>query len=102
METEYNFYSRYSADGADGLCVEVRRGYGLRYYIYARGVVGHRPGIAPRSRGRRMNRYQLNRDAEEIDRIMSESVYKEPRLYAMAVIIWHILNWIRRHDDNDR
>lgn len=49
-----------------------------------------------------MNRYQLNRDAEEIDRIMSESVYKEPRLYAMAVIIWHILNWIRRHDDNDR
>lgn len=43
---------------------------------------------------------QLTRDAEEISRIMEETVNKQPKLYAMAVIIWHILNWIRRHDEN--
>lgn len=42
---------------------------------------------------------QLTRDAEEISRIMDETVFKQPKLYAMAVIIWHILNWMKRHDE---
>ena len=43
---------------------------------------------------------QLTRDAEEVNRIMEETVFKEPKIYALAVIIWHILNWMRRHDEN--
>lgn len=45
---------------------------------------------------------QLTRDAIEVNRIMEETVFKEPKIYALAVIIWHILNWMRRHDDRER
>ena len=43
-----------------------------------------------------MNRYQLNKDAEEVHRIMEKTDNRE--IYALAVILWHILCWIERRD----
>lgn len=48
-----------------------------------------------------MTKFQLNRDAEELYRIMDETAGREPKLYALAVVLWHILCEIRRMS-NDR
>lgn len=42
-----------------------------------------------------MTKYQLTRDAEEIERVMEETANRKPQIYVLAVVIWHILNWIR-------
>ena len=45
---------------------------------------------------------QLTEDAKEINRIMKETVFKQPKIYALSVIIWHMLNWMRRHGGEEQ
>ena len=46
-----------------------------------------------------MTREQMNRDAEELYRIMDETVGRETKIYALAVILWHILDHLRREKE---
>lgn len=46
-----------------------------------------------------MNKFQMTRDLKEVERIMEESVYKQPKIYALAVLVWHILLYIKRKEN---
>lgn len=46
-----------------------------------------------------MTKEQMNRDAEELHRIMERTVGKETKIYALAVILWHILDHLRREKE---
>lgn len=46
-----------------------------------------------------MNKFQMTRDLNEAERIMEESVYRQPRIYALAVLVWHILLYIKRKEN---
>lgn len=49
-----------------------------------------------------MTREQMNKDGHELQRIMSETCHKEPKIYALAVILWHILCHIERQTWNNK